>query len=259
MISTQAKLIVALTASLVSLSPFSWFAESAPRAAYGRQADSGATLRGKVLFDGERPKLEPLDIPEESSKGCCLPGEAVDRTNRGLLLSKQLEIANVVIEVKVPGNKIKSSKRIVQMDNKDCRFEPHVVIVPVGSKLEFKNSDKASHNVHTWSTRNVSINKTVSEGSVLEISFKRPDKIRVACDIHPWMSGWIYVTDSPFVALTDEHGAFEIKGLPPGKYKANVWHESLAKQTLEVVIGAEEQDIKVLWKMEVDDGKKRRR
>ena len=101
-------------------------------------------------------------------------------------------------------------------------------------KLQFLNSDEVSHNIHIYPNKNDAFNKTVAPGSKEEVVLAKGDKIQVKCDIHTWMSAWIYVTDTPYSALSDADGSFSIGGLKPGKYKVELWHEMLGKQKAEL-------------------------
>ena len=191
---------------------------------------------GHVKIDGAAPTLKPLQISDEKSKGCCPPDKKMDTTDPSLVVGKDGGVANVVVMIDVPGAKVEAPKEPVEIDQKLCRFEPHIRVIPAGGKVVFLNSDEVSHNVHTYATKNDSFNKTVAPGSKEECTLAKGDKVRVKCDIHDWMSAWIFVTDTPHFAVTKEDGSFEIAGLAPGKYKVELWHETLGKGKGEVTI-----------------------
>ncbi|MFN0008026.1 MAG: hypothetical protein ACKVXR_08980 [Planctomycetota bacterium] len=193
-------------------------------------------VTGSVKFDGKAPELKPLAITEEKAKGCHGAGQTMDTTDPTLVVSKDGGIANVVITIDVPDAKVEPSAEPVEIDQKQCRFVPHVRVLPAGGKVLFLNSDEVSHNVHTYATKNDSLNKTIAPGSKEEQMLAKGDKIQVKCDIHDWMSAYIFVTDTPYYAVTAEDGSFSISGLKPGKYKAELWHEKLGKEKAEVVV-----------------------
>ena len=114
---------------------------------------------------------------------------------------------------------------------------PHVVVVPVGPALKVLNSDGILHNVHTFPTKNTPMN-TAQPGfrKTLDATFTAPETVRVGCDVHPWMGAHIVVTDTPFVAVTDENGAFSIEGVPAGTYTVSIWHETFGEQTQQVTV-----------------------
>jgi plastocyanin len=138
--------------------------------------------------------------------------------------------------IEVPGEKAEASKESVEIDQKLCRFEPHIRVVPAGGKVVFLNSDEVSHNIHTYATKNDSFNKTVAPGSKEECTLAKGDKVQVKCDIHDWMSAWVYVADTSHFAITKDDGSFEIAGLKPGKYKVETWHERCGKGKGEITI-----------------------
>lgn len=216
-------------------------------------------LQGRVVFDGAVPAASKLSLTEKQTESCH-PGGEMDLTDRSLLVAKGGGIANVVITVKVEGAKLAIPKEPLVMDNSGCRFEPHVMVVPLGAELKIKNSDETSHNIHTYSKRSSAINKTIPPGSEVKLVIKRAESFAVKCDIHPWMKGWVFVTDAPFVAITEADGSFKLEGLPPGEYEAKLWHETLGRHTRTITI-KEDGTASVEWKMKksAKKGKKKRR
>lgn len=193
---------------------------------------------GRVVFDGEKPPVnQDLSITEAQSKGCVHEGATVDRRDVRLLVGKDKGIANAVVTINVPDQKLVVPEKPIVLDQVKCRFDQHVVIAPVGATISYKNSDEVPHNVHTYSIRNKAFNRTLTGNSSYEQKLEHAEVIQVKCDIHPWMSAYVFVSDTNFAAKTDEHGAFEIAGLPPGEYTAKVWHEQLGKTEVAVVIG----------------------
>jgi plastocyanin len=112
------------------------------------------------------------------------------------------------------------------VDQYDFAFEPHVVAVRSGAEIAFTNSDAANHNVRADSdeTSNTFNIVTPVDGAYTKrFRVTPPGKpLRLVCDIHAWMRGWVYVFDHPFYAITDEDGAFAIGGIPPGEYDVHV-------------------------------------
>ena len=208
-----------------------------------------SVLKGRIVFDGKKPKPKRLEVNETQLTGCSHEEGAMDMNDRSLLVDKERGVANVVVEVKVPNARVDVPEKPFVVNNLRCRFEPHVRLVPVGSTVEFRNSDSAAHNVHTYSRKNPSINRTIAPGSKETYVLKRGEFVNVKCDIHPWMKGWIVATDTPFAALTDSTGAFSIEGLPPGQYEARLWHERLGKLKANFTVTPGEAT-EVEWKMQ---------
>ena len=93
--------------------------------------------------------------------------------------------------------------------------------------MEFLNNDRLLHNLHSASTSNAVFNRTQPKGRTIPIEFRKPEIIRIDCDLHPWMRAWVVVAEHPFYAVTDERGEFVLANVPPGQYTLHVWQESL--------------------------------
>jgi plastocyanin len=197
------------------------------------------SVSGRVLWDGELPApLQPLTIGAKESEGCCADGGAMDLTDRSRLVSKDGGIANVVLTVAVKGMEVKVGDNY-HVDQDRCQFEPRVLVVPVGATVKYLNSDKVNHNVNVKATKNQAMNQNVAAGGHSEQKLEKAEVVPIKCDIHPWMSGYVFVTDDPVFGLTDANGAFKLEGLPPGTYKLSWWHEALGKgKSAEVTVEA---------------------
>lgn len=191
---------------------------------------------GRAVLEGAAPEAKPLVIEAEKAKGCVPDGGAMDTTDQSLLVSKDGGIANVVIEVSVEGQTAKVPEKPVHLDQSKCRFEPHVVVIPAGTTVEYLNSDAVSHNVHTYAKRNDSMNKTIAAGGKESQKYEKSDQIEVKCDIHPWMNSHLIVTGAPFYAVSDADGKFALAGLPAGTHKVDYWHEKLGKGKAEITV-----------------------
>lgn len=193
------------------------------------------SAKGVVKFGGEeRPEVKPLTISEQAAKGCT--DGRMDDGDRSLLIDKDGGIRYAVVTVTVDGAEVKVPEDKVLLDQIQCRFEPHVMLLPAGVTVEYKNSDKISHNVHTHAVRNQPYNKTIAAGGSDSQKLETPESIKVTCDIHPWMTCYLFVTDTPYAAVTAPDGTFEVKGLPVGKHKVDIWHETLGRARGEVTI-----------------------
>lgn len=207
-------------------------AEDAPAA----PAVKAGSVTGRVAFDGKRPEPKTLSASAEQQKGCCPDGKGVNATDPTLVIDEKLGIANVLVTIDVPDAKVEAPKEPFVIDQHGCVFEPHCIIVPAGSKVVFKNSDKVTHNVRILAAKNDPANDVMTAGTQKEYTFAKPEKVRVGCDYHPWMSSLVLVVDTPFAALTAADGTFSIAGLKPGTYKVKLWHEVLGKGEGEAVV-----------------------
>lgn len=137
------------------------------------------------------------------------------------------------------------------IDQTDCRYEPHVLLVPVGVGVDIKNSDGILHNTHTYSTKNPAFNLAQPRfQKVIQRTFEQPEIIRVSCDVHAWMSAWIVVQEHAYYALTDATGTARIGPVPPGAYDLRLWHETLGEQLADIsVVVKAGEDSEVILKL----------
>ena len=197
--------------------------------------DETGVIEGMVSFDGDRPDpLPPLSIGETEAKGCCPPGVEVDKTDRSLLIDEKGGICNVVVTLTAKDFERPAPEPVV-LDQKHCRFEPSVVVVPVGAELKFHNSDEVNHNIHTYAKKNKALNNNVASGSVASQTLDKDEEFEVKCDIHPWMLSNVYVTEATHWGVSGLDGKFRIEGVPPGTYKLEYWHGRLGKGKTEEI------------------------
>jgi hypothetical protein len=199
------------------------------------QGQDVGSLSGRITFAGAPPPKKKIEVTKD--KEVCGKSEIYDES---LVVGPDKGLKNAVVIVQgAKGGKFASQK--VELDQKGCLYVPHVVVVPMNGELDILNSDGVLHNIHTHSTGNPEINVAQPKfKKVLTEKFTKPEIIKATCDAHGWMSGWIVVTDHPFVAVTDDKGNFAIKDIPPGKYTVEIWQETLGKQVKEVNIKAKE-------------------
>ena len=118
-------------------------------------------------------------------------------------------------------------------------FVPHVLVVPVGSKVAFRNDDPIFHNIFSLSKPNGFDTGLYKQGATYTETFRHPGAVQLLCNIHASMFGFVFVVDTPYYAQAEASGAFNIKGVPPGEYELQVWHEAAARPTVErLTVGA---------------------
>jgi hypothetical protein len=103
--------------------------------------------------------------------------------------------------------------------------------------VEFLNSDRLLHNIHSVSKENPPLNRTQPKGRTIPVAFAKPEIIRIKCDLHSWMSAWVVVADHPFYAVTNPQGEFVLDNLLAGQYTLRAWHESLGMLRKDVTVG----------------------
>ena len=138
----------------------------------------------------------------------------------------------------IPDKKFDAAKDHVMIEQRKMVFIPHVVAIQTGTTVDFLNSDDVGHNVY-WPS--ISGNKklahnlgTWSQGEKKSFQFNDPGAASLLCNVHPEMSGYVVVVRTPYFAVTDKDGNFEIKNVPAGKYTLKTWSED-GKPTTQVV------------------------
>jgi len=120
----------------------------------------------------------------------------------------------------------------VEIDQKNCEFLPYAVAVLQDQPVKFKSSDPVNHNIHLNPFTNPAFNQILPPNGEVDKKFVRERlPIKLTCDIHPWMEGWIMVVDHPFFAVSGEDGSFEIKGVPAGEQNLVVWQSTVGFAT----------------------------
>jgi plastocyanin len=198
-------------------------------------------IAGVVSFNG---KASTATIDTSMDPACSLGG------GDGTLKTEQFvanggKLANVFVYVKTgPAAAMQAApptSNPVVMDQRNCRYVPHVIGVMQGGTVEFHNSDPTMHNIHAMPAE-AADSIDVSQGPRGAAQMKRFPAaelmIPVRCNNHPWMNAFINVSATPFFAVTGEDGKFELKGLPPGDYVLGAVHEKLPEQTLAVHVSA---------------------
>jgi plastocyanin len=202
-------------------------------------AQGGGTIEAAVTYAGA-PAVEKLKVNKDTEK--CGTEAVIEK----VVVGANKGLAHTVVSV--PGAKGAPKAMKVTIDQHGCKFVPHVLAMTPG-EVELKNSDDILHNIHTYSTANPSINKAQPKfKKVMTEKFEKPEIIKLTCDVHSWMLGWVAVMPNPFFGVTDASGATKIENVPPGKYTVEAWHETLGKQTKEVEVKAG-QTVKVAIEM----------
>src|SRR5580658_7679441 len=113
------------------------------------------------------------------------------------------------------------------VDQVDKQFLPYVKAVYVGSKVHFPNKDNIRHQVYSFSAPKEFELPLYAGSEAPPVLFDKPGVVVLGCNIHDWMIGYIYVSETPFFATTDAAGAATLEDLPPGEYLVRVWHPGM--------------------------------
>ncbi len=189
-------------------------------------------LIGRFVIEGDIPKPQPFSI--EKDVEFCSKHNPADESL--LIHPENRGIANIVVrlETKRGGNlpRVHDSYQEhesarVKLENKGCRFSPHVCLLRTSQTLVISNEDSVAHNTAAYLNRNDPFNEVTAPGKSTERNIELIERqpVKVACSIHPWMMGWLVVSDHPYAAVTDADGRFRIRQLPVGEHTVQIWQE----------------------------------
>ena len=169
---------------------------------------------------------------------------------KGIVKTREGALSDVVVYIeKIEGKTFSPPQQPAIMDQKDLTFVPHVLPVMVGTAVNFPNSDITRHSVFSPSQSKKFDFGTYSQGSVKSIIFDKPGKVSLLCHVHPEMSAFIFVVETPYFAITNENGNYKISNVPAGKYKLSVWHEWALPKTQQIIVN-DKQEMNVNFLLE---------
>ena len=189
------------------------------------RADEWGSIKGRFVYGGDAPAAAELKADKDvevCGKHKLVAEELVVGADKG--------VANVVVFVRDKDVKVNPDLKATEpavLDNKSCRFEPHVLFVQTSQPLVIKNSDSIGHNSNVATVKNPPSNNLIPAGGETKVTLTSDEAVpaQVTCNIHPWMKGWVVVRPNPYAAVSNADGTFEIKGLPVGEVELQIWHE----------------------------------
>jgi hypothetical protein len=201
-----------------------------------------ATVTGKVSFAGDKPAARTIDM--SANPACARAHTGSPQKSQEVVVNDNGTLRNVFVWVKagVPEKPWPAPTGAVELDQEGCMYKPHVVGVMTNQDIKIVNSDPTNHNIHPLPKINQEWNESQPpKGDSKMKHFAREEvMIPVKCNVHPWMRAYIGVVGHPFFAVTGDDGTFTIKGLPPGKYTLQAWHEKYGPKDVEVTVAPKE-------------------
>lgn len=229
-----------LKSAFVSIGVFALAVLIVILAQWAGAADSTASVKGVVKFEGTSPKPTRIDMSQDP---ICSKAHSTAPATEEVVVGGAGGLANVVVYVSdgLTAHDFPPPQQPVVLEQKGCQYKPHVLAMQAGQKLDVVNSDETTHNIHPIPNNNREWNMTQPHGMPLQQTFAREEvSILVKCNVHPWMKGYIAVFKHPYFAVSDKNGGFELKNLPPGTYTITAWQEKLGTKTQKVTVGAGE-------------------
>jgi hypothetical protein len=177
------------------------------------EVSDGGTITGKVLYNGTVPMRKI--IPTKDQEIC---GGIREEPEMVVGADKGVQDVIVYLRAVAKGKPWPKQEKAPEIDNAKCRFQPQVQVIPVGD-VDVVNSDPVLHNTKGFYGRRSAFNVALpNQGQHIKVELPRPGEVRLECDAHGWMQGWVYAADSPYYAVTPQDGTFTMTDVPPGNY-----------------------------------------
>ncbi len=196
-----------------------------------------ASISGTVTFSGAAPSPVKIDMSQDPA---CGNQPAFDES----VIVTNSDLANVFIYIKdgLGNRSFALPAKPVTIQQKGCRYQPHVLGALTGQTIRIVNDDNTSHNIHPHPQTSRQWNESQPpQGTPIDTKFDHPEiLIPVQCNQHPWMHMYLGIVSNPFFAVTGKDGKFEIHGLPPGTYTLAAVHERLGERDLKITVGPKE-------------------
>lgn len=189
------------------------------------------TIKGHVKIVGKIPPMEDL---KRNSDAFCAKKQMKDET---IVATPKGDLANAVVHVNgLPPTAPPAEKATLSQD--DCMYRPRVQGIVAGQTLDIRNGDPVLHNVHTYRGASTLFNVAQVPGTPnIEKTFTDNGAIlKFKCDVHQWMTGYVWVQNNRYFAVTGKDGDFEIKDVPVGTWEIQAWHERLGEKTAKVTV-----------------------
>jgi hypothetical protein len=194
----------------------------------------GATVLGEVKFTETPPKLAGVKVTKDQDYcGEVLP-------NDSYLIDPNGGLKNAVVFIEAaPVITPADPQKLNVIENSGCRYVPRIHAMQKGERLHIRNNDPKLHIPHSYlQQKTVFMLSLPFKNTILEATHKIRDAgiLKLVCDTHAWMLGYVHVFDHPFFAVTDDKGAFSIANVPPGTYTLKAWHEEAGVRIQEITV-----------------------
>jgi len=197
-------------------------------------------IKGKLIWGGDQvPASEILVSKGTATKDPAICAATMNLVDHNLVVDPKTKGVKFAVAYLVKP-KVENPEAVkelvtkfpkVEIDQKQCEFIPFVTALHQDQMVLFKSSDAANHNIHLSPFGQNQTNQMLAPGGNMTLKLVKDRPIPLACDIHPWMKGFVLVFDHPFFAVTAEDGSFVINGIPPGEFKFIIWQSKFGYAT----------------------------
>ena len=163
---------------------------------------------------------------------------AREQKDNPIVLVANGKLANVWVHVIKGAPNVAPPAAAAVVSQRDCMYTPRVTTAVVGQKIVTRNDDPILHNVHAYLHDSTLFNKGMpnEKAAPIEYTTAQLGVIKLKCDVHPWMRGYVGVSPNSFQDVTGSDGLFRISHLAPGRYTVEAWHEKFGAKTIEVTV-----------------------
>ncbi|MFQ5912451.1 MAG: carboxypeptidase regulatory-like domain-containing protein [Nitrospinota bacterium] len=201
----------------------------------------GGTVAGRIIFKGDAPPPVKLLITKDE-----------DHCGKGQVERREVDVKEGALRgVVVYLDKVKKGKPFPKeamspvVDQRKCAYVPFLQVAAKGANVTILNSDSVHHNIHTyeligsarrsmWNISQPKFRKKVTR----KLRVRRGNAMRIECDVHNWMLGWMFVARNPYYAIVGEDGTFQIGDVPAGNYTLRAWHPVLGTKRKKITVPA---------------------
>lgn len=187
-------------------------------------------ISGRIQIEPPYPAIKRIKVRKKTQDSC-----AENQISRSLRVSSTGGVANTVVWLEGDFKTTVPAKTQMTLDQMDCNFEPHVVLIPPGGLLRVCNSDPLAHDVRAFEKAHMLFRLDMDTKAKPELlSFEKPGIHVIRCGLHPWMHAFAVQAAHDFYAVSDNEGNFALKNVPAGTQKLHIWHETLGESVLEI-------------------------
>ena len=191
----------------------------------------GSDLAGRIRVSG--PFAEPEKIAVKKDEALCGPEQFSEK----LLISPEgyLRHAVVSLEGDFKEEFPAAAVPVPVLDQKNCRFTPHVLVVSSKQIFQVGNGDPTAHDVRAFDEAHMLFRFEMDPfQNPVEKKFEKPGRYVIRCGLHKWMHAIVISAEHPYYAVSDAEGNFQLKDIPAGKYALKIWHETLGETSVPV-------------------------